>query len=69
MRIYRARIHAIAAHLVSLGPIRAGVDRTAEILWFYFGVEAWATVRGFGWEWVEGGRWLGEQAVAALLPA
>jgi AcrR family transcriptional regulator len=69
VRLYRERIHAIAAHLASLGPIRTDVERAAEILWFYFGVEAWATVRGFGWEWAEAARWLGEQAVAALLPA
>jgi AcrR family transcriptional regulator len=68
VRLYRGRIDAIAAHLASLGPIRADVDRAAEILWFYFGVEAWTTVRGFRWEWPGGAAWLGEQAVAALLP-
>jgi AcrR family transcriptional regulator len=66
-RVYRDRISGIAEHLAAIGPVPAGVSRTAEILWFYFGIEAWQMVRGFGWEWAEASRWLAEQAQAALI--
>jgi hypothetical protein len=43
-------------------------ERAEQVLWFYFGVEAWRTLRGFGWSWGGAGSWLTEQASAALLP-
>ena len=42
--------------------------RVEQILWFYFGIEAWRTACGFGWTWSEATDWLADQASRALLP-
>ncbi|QUQ63781.1 TetR/AcrR family transcriptional regulator [Kutzneria sp. CA-103260] len=66
----RDRLAVVAARLVEVGGLREGLSRkkVEQILWFFFGIEAWRTARGFGWSWSEAGSWLAEQAGRALLP-
>jgi AcrR family transcriptional regulator len=64
---YRERVARVAAHLVEVGAVHVGVARCEQILWFYFGTTAWASVRDFGWDWADAADWLGDQAAAALL--
>lgn len=68
---YRERLTHIARRLHAVDAIRPGLElsRTADILWFYFGMPAWSTIRQLGWDWDEGTTWLCAQAVSALLPA
>ncbi|MFD9741204.1 TetR/AcrR family transcriptional regulator [Umezawaea sp. NPDC059074] len=69
-RVVRDRLDLVAARLVETGGLAAGLDvgRVSEVLWFYFGFEAWRTARGLGWEWDEAAAWLATQAASALLP-
>jgi AcrR family transcriptional regulator len=71
LRGIRDRLAVVAARLVEVGGLRGGLSRkkVEQILWFYFGIEAWRTVRGFGWSWAESGGWLAEQATQALVSA
>ena len=64
---YRERLATTAEHLVAVGAVRFDSGRTEQILWFYFGLTAWSTVRELGWTWADGARWLADQAAAALL--
>jgi len=69
-RVVRDRLDLVAARLVETGGLDVGLDvgRVSEVLWFYFGFEAWRTARGLGWEWDDAAAWLASQAASALLP-
>jgi AcrR family transcriptional regulator len=69
-RVVRDRLKIVAARLVAVGGLRDGLTRKQieQTLWFYFGFEAWRTVRDFGWSWKDSADWLAEQAANALLP-
>jgi AcrR family transcriptional regulator len=60
----------IADRLIGLGSIRPGLSKrqVEQMLWFYFGFEAWRTVREMGWDWDEAAEWLAVRAAGALLP-
>jgi len=64
---YRERLTLVAERLVALREVSLDSVRTEQILWFYFGQEAWRTVRGFGWTWADGAEWLAARAADALL--
>jgi AcrR family transcriptional regulator len=64
---YKERLAIVAHHLVALGAVAADATRTEQILWFYFGFTAWATVRELGWDWPDAATWLADQAASALL--
>jgi hypothetical protein len=66
-RRYKERLAIVADHLVALGAVATDPARTGQILWFYFGFTAWATVRELGWDWPEAATWLADQAASALL--
>ncbi|WP_345408996.1 TetR/AcrR family transcriptional regulator [Nonomuraea salmonea] len=70
IRAVRDRFKAVTARLIAVGGLREGLTGTQieQTLWFYFGFEAWRTVRDFGWSWKESADWLAEQAARALLP-
>jgi AcrR family transcriptional regulator len=70
-RIVRERLGRVADRLVETGGLRAGLTqpKVEQTLWFYFGFEAWRTVRDLGWSWAEATDWLATQAARALLPA
>jgi AcrR family transcriptional regulator len=70
IRGIRERLGVIAARLTEVGGLREGLTRkkVEQTLWFYFGVEAWRTARGFGWSWAEATDWLADQASRTLLP-
>ncbi|WNV88199.1 TetR family transcriptional regulator [Umezawaea sp. Da 62-37] len=69
--IVRGRLDQTAARLVATGGLAPGLteERVGEILWFYFGFEAWRTARALGWDWDEAAEWLAGQAANALLPS
>lgn len=64
---YRERLALVANHLASLPEVQLDPVRTEQILWFYFGQDAWRTIRSFGWTWAEGADWLAARAAGALL--
>jgi AcrR family transcriptional regulator len=68
-RAVRDRLAVVAARLLDVGGLREGLTReqVEQTLWFYFGFEAWRTVRDFGWSWQDATDWLAEQAARALL--
>lgn len=66
-RRYKERLAIVADHLVALDAVAADAARTEQILWFYFGFAAWATVRELGWDWPDAATWLADQAASALL--
>lgn len=70
-RAVQDRLKVVASRLVAVGGLREGLTgkQVEQTLWFYFGFEAWRTVRDFGWSWEESADWLAEQATHALLPA
>lgn len=68
VRHYRERLNKVAEHVSTLRAVQTDTTTTEQILWFYFGQEAWRTVRGFGWSWADSAAWLTEQAAHALLP-
>ena len=70
-RVVRDRLKIVAARLVTIGGLREGLTRkqVEQTLWFYFGFEAWRTVRDFGWSWKDSADWLAEQSAHALLPS
>jgi AcrR family transcriptional regulator len=67
-RAVRKRYAVIAQQLLDTGELRAGltVRRVEQILWFYFGFDAWRTARSLGWTWADTADWLTAQATAAL---
>ncbi|HEX6358636.1 TetR/AcrR family transcriptional regulator [Actinophytocola sp.] len=69
-RAVRDRFKVVAARLLTVGGLREGLTRkqVEQTLWFYFGFEAWRTVRDFGWSWHDSAAWLAEQSANALLP-
>jgi AcrR family transcriptional regulator len=69
-RVVRDRLKVVAARVVTIGGLREGLTRkqVEQTLWFYFGFEAWRTVRDFGWSWKDSADWLAEQSANALLP-
>ncbi|GAA1698290.1 hypothetical protein GCM10009733_111240 [Nonomuraea maheshkhaliensis] len=71
VRAVRDRLKVAAARLIAVGGLREGLTakQVEQTLWFYFGFEAWRTVRDFGWSWKDATDWLAEQATRALLPA
>ncbi len=66
-RRYKERLAIVADHLVALGAVDADAAWIEQILWFYFGFAAWATVRELGWDWPYAATWLADQAASALL--
>ncbi|MEV0315455.1 TetR family transcriptional regulator [Nonomuraea fuscirosea] len=71
VRAVRDRLKVAAARLLAVGGLREGLtgEQVEQTLWFYFGFEAWRTVRAFGWNWKDSADWLAQQATHALLPA
>ncbi|MEU8402191.1 TetR family transcriptional regulator [Nonomuraea sp. NPDC048892] len=71
LRAVRDRLKVAATRLIAVGGLREGLTakQVEQTLWFYFGFEAWRTVRDFGWSWKDATDWLAEQATRALLPA
>ncbi|MFF8910699.1 TetR/AcrR family transcriptional regulator [Streptomyces olivaceoviridis] len=67
---YRGLLDVIADRLFDLGGVRDEVTReqARDIMWFYFGVSSWSTVRELGWPCPRAAAWLEAQAAAALLP-
>jgi AcrR family transcriptional regulator len=69
-QIYRQALGVIAQRLADLRALASplGVDTATDILWFYFGRDAWRLlVTGRQWSWDEAQRWLQIQAAHALL--
>ncbi|MFF4836673.1 TetR/AcrR family transcriptional regulator [Streptomyces sp. NPDC001315] len=66
---YRDVLNVIADRLVELGEVRAELtrDQARDILWFYFGASAWASVQELGWTYAHAAAWLEAQAATALL--
>lgn len=67
---YRQALGQIARRLRTLKALPAGMTaaRATDVLWFYFGREAWhLLVADREWSWEEAERWLLSQAVAALI--
>jgi AcrR family transcriptional regulator len=63
---YRQRLLEAAEVLRGKGFVDE-VERTADMLWFYFGLHAWRSlVRDNGWTWDDAENWLARQALAAL---
>ncbi|GAA3432801.1 TetR/AcrR family transcriptional regulator [Kutzneria kofuensis] len=63
---YRRVLRQVAEHLRDKGHVD-DVDRTADVLWFYFGFHAWRSlVKDSGWTWDDAEYWLARQAAAAL---
>lgn len=70
--LYLELLRDAAAHLDALGALPAGMstEEAGEILWFCFGIEAWATTTrdlGHGWDAAE--EWLVRRASQLLLSA
>jgi AcrR family transcriptional regulator len=69
-RTYRQALGVVAQRLADLGTLAPSlrVDTATDILWFYFGRDAWRLlVAGQEWSWDEAQRWLQSQAAHALL--
>ncbi|MGW1540046.1 TetR/AcrR family transcriptional regulator [Streptomyces sp. NPDC002309] len=68
---YREALRTTAHHLHGLTPPpRCPADRTADLLWLWFGPTGWRTlVVESGWTWEEAEKALYLTAVAALYPA
>jgi AcrR family transcriptional regulator len=67
---YRQALGEIASRLAALQALRAGLNkrRATDILWFYFGHEAWhLLVTRRGWSWSAAEQWLLTQGSVALL--
>jgi AcrR family transcriptional regulator len=70
-RRYRRALAQTAHRLQELHDLRPGMtlDQATDILWFYFGHQAWhLLVSDRQWSWDDAERWLGEQALTALVP-
>lgn len=68
-RRYRAQLGQVASRLTELGGLHPGLTRARveQVLWFYFGPQAWASARELGWGWKFASNWLADQAGTALL--
>lgn len=67
---YRKALTQMARRLVALGDLRKSVDldQAADVLWFYFGYSGvFALVEENGWTYDRAEKWLGNEAVRALL--
>ncbi|OBJ49316.1 TetR/AcrR family transcriptional regulator [Mycobacterium sp. 1423905.2] len=67
---YRRALGQVARRLRTLKALPTGMTeaRATDILWFYFGHDAWQLlVAGRGWSWDDAGQWLLAQATGALL--
>jgi AcrR family transcriptional regulator len=67
---YREELAHAARRLKSLRALKKGLTekQTADILWFYFGRQAWHLfVYDRHWSWEDAERWLAEHASTALL--
>lgn len=67
---YRQALGQIARRLRALEALPAGVTETraTDVLWFYFGHEAWhLLVADRGWQWEDAEQWLRAQATSAIL--
>ncbi|HEY0495967.1 MAG TPA: helix-turn-helix domain-containing protein [Kutzneria sp.] len=63
---YRERLLETAKVLRDKGFV-GDAERTADTLWFYFGLHAWRSlVRDNGWTWDDAENWLARQALSAL---
>ena len=69
-REYRRALSRIARRLHEMNALKSGVtkQRATDILWFYFGREAWhLLVFDRHWSWDDAERWLSKQAATALI--
>ena len=69
-REYRRALSRIARRLHEMDALKSGVtkQRATDILWFYFGREAWhLLVFDRHWSWDDAERWLSKQASTALI--
>ncbi|GAA2528845.1 TetR/AcrR family transcriptional regulator [Winogradskya humida] len=64
---YQQRLAVAAGRLVAIDAVTEDVTRTAQVLWFYFGTNAWAAADQLGWTVTEAATWLSTQAANALL--
>jgi AcrR family transcriptional regulator len=64
---YQQRVTVVAERLVAIDAVTENAARTAQILWFYFGTNAWAVLDQLGWTVAEASAWLFTQATHALL--
>lgn len=65
----RAGLEAVAAHLSDRGALRGvvNIERTVDVLFFYFGMTYLLLVVDNGWAPDDAQRWLAEQSASALL--
>ena len=71
-RIYRETLAIVVQRLHEMSALQGHLtdQQAIDILWFYFGHEAWHTlVFERRWSWDDAERWLAEQAATALLQA
>jgi AcrR family transcriptional regulator len=67
---YRKALRRNGRRLVELGALREGIDlnQAVDVLWFYFGYSGLFTlVDDNGWSYERAEKWLGDEAVRALL--
>jgi AcrR family transcriptional regulator len=67
---YLRALRPIACRLHELQALKPGLSeqRATDILWFYFGGEAWhLLVSDRHWSWEDAEHWLADQAAAALI--
>lgn len=65
---YRKQLGRFAALLDKLRALAVSQERATDVLWFYFGHQAWhLCVAEHGWSWDETEQWLGTQVISALL--
>jgi len=67
---YRRALSHIARRLSELGALKPGLSqkRATDMLWFYFGREAWHLLVTEGnWSWRDAEDWLSQQAITALI--
>jgi AcrR family transcriptional regulator len=68
MASYRKALHDVAVHLTNLGAVKFPADRSADVLWFCFGPQAWrALVEDSAWTWDDAEAQLATTARALLL--
>lgn len=69
-RQYRRALSHISRRLRDLDALKPDVaqKRATDMLWFYFGREAWhLLVADRHWSWNDAERWLSQQAISALI--
>lgn len=67
--LYRRRLDRVGAHLRAIGAVRGslGDSEVSDVLWFYFGLNAWQELREMGWQPDRIESWLAERAGEAIL--